>query len=143
MSASGMVMTWSIASTTLSQLRPITAPISLQRLRPLRPLKLSTPLPSEPSRGLPLKNLVTVGSSQTDPTDDTMANVRCRVATESSVGFSAKSSCTPIRSYWRSSGGSNRCALASVKPSHAGWSVRSFSVLVLTKAVRSATDSKP
>ena len=136
-------MTSSIASTTLSQLRPMTVAISPQRLRPLLPLKLSMPAPSEPRMGLPLKNFVTAGSSQTEPTDDTIARVRCSVATESSVGFSASSSCTPIRSYWRSSGGSNRCAFASVRPSHAGWSVRSLSLFVLMKATRSATDSKP
>src|SRR3954469_9291777 len=71
LSTSGTVMTSSMASTTLSQLRPMTVPISAQRLRPLLPLKLSMPAPSEPRIGLPLKNFVTAGSSQTDPTDDT------------------------------------------------------------------------
>ena len=69
----------------------------------------SMPAPKEPSTGLPLKNFVTADSSQTEPMDDTMASVRCSVATESSVGFSAASSWTPIRSCCRSSAGSKRC----------------------------------
>ena len=71
-----------------------------------------------------------------------MARARCSSVTVSSLGFSATSSCTPTTSYCRSSGGSNVCAFASVSLSHAGWSVRSLSLLVLMNAARSATDSK-
>src|SRR4029077_14760444 len=67
--------------------------------------------------------------------------VRCKSLTVSSLGFSATNSSRLTRSYWRSSAGSNVCALASVSSSHAGWSVRSLSLLVLTNEARSATDS--
>src|SRR6185312_4050481 len=141
LSTSGMVTISSIASTTLSQPRPITFSISAQRLRPGRPANASMPPPTVPSTGLPLKNLVTAGISHTDPMLDAIASVRCKSLTVSSLGFSATSSSRLTRSYWRSSAGSNVCALASVSFSQAGWSVRSLSVLVLTNAIRSATDS--
>ena len=135
-------MTSSMASTTLSQLRPMADSMSAHRLRPMRPPNASTPPPSVPRPGFPLKNLLIAGSSHTDPMADAMASDRCSCFTVSSLGFSAANSGTPTTSYWRSSPGSSRCALASVIVCHAGWSVRSLSVLVLTKATRSATDSK-
>jgi len=67
-STSGIVTIASIASTTPSQLRAITASISDQRLRPARPSKTSAPPPREPRTGLPLKNLDTTVRSQTEPT---------------------------------------------------------------------------
>ena len=89
-----------------------------------------------------MKNFVTVGRSHTEPIDEAIASVRCRVSTTVSLAFSAAVSGTPTRSYSWSSVGLSRCAEASVNFSQAGWSVRSWSVLVRTKATRSATDSK-
>ncbi len=82
----------SIASTTLSQPRPITDSISAHRLRPARPANASMPPPTVPSTGLPLKNLVTAGISHTDPMAEAIASVRCSSSIVSSLGFSATSS---------------------------------------------------
>ncbi len=78
------------------------------------------PPPMVPSTGLPLNILVTVGRSHTDPIAETNPKVPRSVLMDSSVGFSATSSGTPIRSWCWSSAGSNRCALAWVSFSHAG-----------------------
>ena len=106
------------------------------------PVKWSMPPLSVPSVGLPLKNFITAGSSQTEPIDDTIANALASVVTDSSVGLSDTSSSTPTRSKCLSSPGATLCALAAVSSFHAGWSTRSLSVLVRTKATRSAGVSK-
>ncbi|SKT25371.1 Uncharacterised protein [Mycobacteroides abscessus subsp. abscessus] len=51
-----------------------------------------------PSTGLPLMSLLMGASSQTAPMDATIASVARKVSTASSVGLSATSSGTPIRS---------------------------------------------
>ena len=73
---------------------------------------------------------------------DAIDDVRRSDSTDSSVSFSATNSATPTRSCWWSSAGLNLWADASVIASQAGWSVRSLSRSVRTKATRSATDSK-
>ncbi len=62
---------------------------------------------------MPLKNFNTGASSQTEPIEETTASVFASAATDSSVGFSATSSSTAIRSNCRSSAGSRVCAPAS------------------------------
>ncbi len=94
--------------------------ISAQRLRPARPLNTSTPPPTVPSTGLPLKNLVTDGSSHTVPIDDTTASARCSSSTVSAVGLLARISSKAARSCVWSSVGFSVWAFASVSFSHAG-----------------------
>ena len=136
-------MTSSMAASTPSQLRPTIAAMLLHRLPPDLPANSPKPALTLDSVGLPLKNFVTVGSSHTVPTDDTMASVLATFCTDSSVGFSASSSSRPTRSNWWFSSASSRCADASVSAAQPGCSVRSLSVSLRTNATRSAALWKP
>ncbi len=98
----------------------MTASISLQRLRPARPSKASTPPPTDPRMGWPLKNLETAIRSHTEPIAWTMVKLPSSDRTDSSVGFSATTSGTPIRSWRWSSDGSQRCADPAVSAAQPG-----------------------
>lgn len=87
-----------MASITESHDLPTMAPIWFHRFNPSLPVKLSAPPDSVPSTGLPLMSLLMGASSQTAPMDATIASVARKVSTASSVGLSATSSGTPIRS---------------------------------------------
>ena len=128
-STSGMVMTSSMASTTLSQLRPIADSISAHRLRPMRPSNVSMPPPSVPRHWVSVEEFVDRGqlAHRPDGRRDGQRPVQSLHRLLAGLfGGQFRDADDVVLALLA---GIQRCALASVIFCHAGWSVRSLSLV--------------